>query len=257
MILRHIILSASNSGYGSEFDDKFRYNTYFMSHYLSMHIRKHRIVTDGTFNMIFISITKDMDSHKLFVSCKQLFINLHVSEEEINKYLEMHEIERFEYYLSLFERSYQIADKFRPIPIQTLLSLHDEFRDGGYKVEWLFKNKYISEYGIHISLKCQLSSYDFKLHLSVYDRKKTLIGKGNIFHTYPDSIFFWKTIKTMMITDKKLVILDYLGHPQFECDLKNMLSKGIVKPKYLDANTQKYTYNELTKSKFDKIKWLK
>ena len=31
MILRHIILSASNSGYGSEFDDKFRYNTYFMA----------------------------------------------------------------------------------------------------------------------------------------------------------------------------------------------------------------------------------
>lgn len=221
-----------------------------------MHIRRYKIATDGSFNMIFISITKDVDSCNFIVPCKQINVNLHVSEDEIKMYIEMHETERFEYYLSLFERGYQIAGRYRQIPLQALLYLHDEFRKSGYKVEWLFKKKYISEYGINVLLNCQLSSYDFKLLLSVFDKQKTLIGEGEIFYTYPDSIFFWKTIKTMMISDKKLIILDFLGRPQFECSLK-MLSKGIVKPKCLDANTQQYTYSDLTKGKFDNIKWQK
>ena len=258
MNYRYIILWAGNSGFGSgfgdEFDRKFTYNTWFISNYLSLRVRKLHIPTKGPFNMLFCNITNEKNLVKE-KAVSSLSVNIHVEVEEIEKYLSMsNEVERFQYYLSLLERGYKIASYSYDIPIDSFLNLHQELRNNNYKNEWLFKKKNIKEYGIKIVLDHVLTSYDYKLRLSLFDTKNQFITEGCIYQTYPDDIFFNKNVRHLVVEDGKLIITDFLDHPQFVCELSD-LSNGIVKSVCVDANTRKYIPNEENREKFERLKW--
>lgn len=258
MNYRYIILYASCSGFGSgfgdEFDYKFNYNTWFVSNYLSLKIRKLHIPSDGKYNMFYCNITKEKDSVRV-LSPAFLDVKVHMEEDEKNQYLSFStDVERHEFYLSLLERGYQLASKVRTIPIDLFHKLHQEFREGGYKNERLFKKKQLRDYGIKIELNHVLTSYSYNLILSVYNLCGELMGRDSIYETFPDDIFFNKNVRHLVIEDGKLIISDFLNHPQFVCDLKD-LSKGIVKSVCVDENTKKYIPNDNNKEEFEKLRW--
>ena len=72
------------SGFGKDFDDKFRYNTWILCNYLSRHVRKLHLPTDGEYNLLSCCITKEKDRVRIIPE-KCLCVSLHVSEEEIKK----------------------------------------------------------------------------------------------------------------------------------------------------------------------------
>ncbi|UKK50981.1 hypothetical protein L6472_13370 [Prevotella sp. E13-17] len=258
MNYRYIILWAGNSGFGSgfgdEFDNKFNYNTWFVSNYLSLRIRKLHLPTDGPYNMLFCNITKD-ESLVKEKSVSSLSVNIHVSNEEIEKYLNMStEVERFEYYLSLLERGYKLASISHDIPIESFLNLHQELRNNNYKNERLFKKKTLKGYGVKVVLEHVLTSYDYRLRMSLFDGKNHFINEGYIYQTYPDDVFFNKNVRHLVIEDGKLIITDFLDHPQFVCELSD-LSKGIINSVCVDANTRKYMPNDENREKFERLKW--
>ena len=260
MNYRYIILYAGSSGFGSgfgdEFDSKFNYNTWFISNYLSLHIREMKIPTDGPYNMFYCNITKEEDSVKV-MSTSSLNVKIHVEKEEIDKYLNLSvEKERFEYYLSLLERGYIEASKTRNIPISVFWSLHQDFRENGYKNERLFGKKILRNMGIKIELFHVLTSYSYNLILSVYDLQGNIIGKNSICKTLPDDIHFNKNVRHFVVNDESLVITDFLDKPQFVCSLKD-LCKGIVRSKCVDKDTMNYIYNEHNAEKFERLKWEK
>lgn len=258
MNYRYIILNArsgAGSGFGKEFDNRFDYNTWFISNYFSMQIRKLHIPSDGPYNMLFCQITREQSSIKeCSVSC--LHINLHVEDDEIHKYLNMtKETDRFEYYLSLLERGYRLAiERGRDIPIEVLLKLHQEFRDNAYRNERLFKKKRLMDYGIKIELNHVLTSYSYNLVLAIHDLHDNLIGKGSIYETYPDDIFFNKNVRHLVFEDGKMIVTDFLDHPQFVCKLEDM-SKGIIHSVCVNERTQMYIPNENNLAKFEELKW--
>jgi len=254
MKLRYILLRADYASYDEDFFVVFMDNVRFISNYLSRNIRKYKVETDGTFKMLSVSITNASDSCLLRAE-NVLEVNVHLSEYSMHNYLNMKdEKARFEFYLSILEKGYLIASNYKNIPYEQLLSLHQEFRQGGYLNEKLFKTKQLKEYGINIKLIHCLSSYDYKLRLFVFDLKKELIGQGVIYHTFPDEILFDKNVRHLVIDDSKLIITDFLDHPQFVCSLTD-LSKGIVKSTCVDEKTQKYIYNEQNVEKFERLKW--
>lgn len=258
MNYRYIILYAGSSGYGSgfgdEFDSKFNYNTWFISNYLSLQIRKLHIPSGGSYNMICCNITKEKDSvREVSVAC--LDVKIHIEESEIIRYLKLSsEVERYEYYLSLLERGYKLASTIRTIPLDIFHKLHQNFREEGYKNERLFKKKQLRDYGIKIELNHVLTSYSYNLILSVYDLYGNLIGKNSIYETFPDDIFFNKNVRNLLIDDGKLIVSDFLNHPQFVCSLDD-LSRGIVKSVCVNENTKKYIPNEQNAEKFERLKW--
>lgn len=258
MNYRYIILWAGNSGFGSgfgdEFDRKFTYNTWFISNYLSLRVRKLHIPTDGPYNMLFCNITKkENDVREKAVS--SLSVNIHVEDEEIEKYLNMsNEVDRFQYYLSLLERGYKLASVSHDIPIDSFLNLHQELRNNNYKNERLFKKKQLRDYGIKIELVHELTSYSYNLVLSVYDLQGNLIGKNSIYETLPDDIYFNKNVRHLIIDKNNLVVTDFLNKPQFVCSL-NDLGNGIIKSECVNDNTRKYIYNEQNAEKFERLKW--
>lgn len=258
MNYRYIILYAGSSGFGSgfgdRFDDKFNYNTWFISNYLSLRIRKLHIPSDGPYNMFYCNISKEKDSVRI-QSVNALNVKIHVEESEIDRYLNLPtEVERYEFYLSLLERGYQLASTVRSIPIDIFHKLHQEFRGGGYKNERLFKKKQLRDYGIKIELNHVLTSYSYNLFLSVYNLKGELMGRDSIYETFPDDAFFNKNVRHLVIDDNKLIVTDFLDHPQFVCDV-NDLSKGIIKSVCVNEHTKKYIPNDNNKEKFKKLRW--
>lgn len=258
MNYRYIILYAGSSGFGSgfgdRFDDKFNYNTWFISNYLSLRIRKLHIPSDGPYNMFYCNISKEKDSVRI-QSVNALNVKIHVEESEIDRYLNLPtEVERYEFYLSLLERGYQLASTVRSIPIDIFHKLHQEFRGGGYKNERLFKKKQLRDYGIKIELNHVLTSYSYNLFLSVYNLKGELMGRDSIYETFPDDVFFNKNVRHLVIDDNKLIVTDFLDHPQFVCDI-NDLSKGIIKSVCVNEHTKKYIPNDNNKEKFKKLRW--
>jgi hypothetical protein len=258
MNYRYIILRASSSGFGSgfgdEFDKKFNDNTWFISNYLSLQIRKLRIPSDGPYNMFYCNITKGEES-VIMSSNSVLNVKIHLEESEINKYKKLNiEKERFEFYLSLLEKGYNLASITRDIPTNTFLKLHQEFRGNGYKNERLFKKKYLKDYGIKIELYHVLTSYSYNLVLSVFDLHGKIIGENSIFETFPDDLLYNKTVRNIVIMDDNLVITDFLNQPQFICKLDE-LSMGIIKSVCVDDNTRKYIPNMSNIAEFNNLKW--
>lgn len=254
MQLRTILLRAKYGDFDDEFFIKFVDNANFVANFLSKRIRGCHVTTDGTYNMVNIQITNSQDSCQI-KSVNSLSVEVHVTIEELTKYLKMRkEEERYEFYLSLLEKGYKVATKLKPIPVNTLLALHEEFRKNNYKNERLFKKKQIKEYGIKVMLIHTMTTYDYQLMLYVYNFKNDLLGKGCIYKTLPDEILFDKNVRHLIVEDGKLIVTDFLDQPQFVCQLED-LSKGIVNAVCVDENTKKYIPNDENKEKFERLRW--
>lgn len=243
------------SGFGEEFDCRFRYNTWVLCDYLSRHVRKLHLQADGEYNLLSTSITRGENLVEMSPSCKYLNAVIHVSDEKIRSYLSMHdERDRFEFYFSLLERGYRYAAQSHDIPVDEFLKLHQQFRDGGYKNERLFKKKTIRDYGIKVLLEHVLTQYAYHLRLTVTDLKGNYINSGYIYTTYPHYILFDKNVRQLLVTDKTLMITDFIDKPQFECQLSD-LAAGIIRSVCLDENTRKYIPNDDNKEEFAKLRW--
>ena len=256
MNLRYMYLSVQyQSGFGEDFDEKFRYNTWILGNYLSRHVRKLHLKFGGEYNLFGCKITNMETSLNMSSYGKYLSVNLHVSDSEIQEYLSMRsERDRFEFYFSLLERGCRYAAQYHTMPVNDFLKLHQQFRDGGYKNEWLFKKKMLRDYGIKVILEHVLTSYAYDLRLTVTDLKGNYINSGSIYTTYPDDIFFNKNVRHLVITDDKLVVTDLIDKPQFECNLEN-LANGIISSACLSENTKKYIPNEENKEDFARLRW--
>ena len=233
-------------------NNNWEYNIQFIIDYLIFRIRKINIQTPK-FNLLGIS-PKDIE--KGYVEedeyLKNLIVFTPVSQEEMilienTKDFKM----RIEMYLSILERGYKIANEYYDIQVEKLLEIHQQFREGGYKHEWLFKKKPIKEFGVYVFFKCYFTTIDFRLELEVYDIKKTqLLTKGVVFRTAPDRIHFGKDFnKGIEIDNDKMYLLDFLNKRAFEFDL-DKLSKG-------EFNVTQLSKVFDTTETINRINWLK
>lgn len=259
MKIRYISLCIEHplySGFPDEaFNLKFNKNARFICNYLSKTVRKLNMETDGTYKMISVHPHAIQNSSKMYYSDYVFSNAIYLSSKEMEQYTQMVNLtERYEFYLSLLERGYIQAATFKEeVSVDALLSLHQQFRDGGYKNEWLFKKKQIRDFGIYIYLNCYFTSFDFRLELEAYSLKtKELVTKGIVIRTPPNEVCYDYKFKQIALEDDKLVILDFLGHPRYEMDL-HKLSDGIFNVKYLNDKDIKDI--ELDQQKIQSITW--
>lgn len=222
MYLRYISLSMYNSGYVREFESTFFYHSRFISNYLSTQVRKLKIETDETFNMLSIRPSLNIVAPKV-VAEKALSITVPIN---IPEYLSMDDIGKYEYYLFLLDQGYEIASHFKKIPVKQLLQLHQNFREGGYRNEWQHKRKVLKTFGIDILLNCYFTSTNFRLELVVVDRKtKENVVSGIVLETLPDEIFFNKEFKDIILLHDSVIITDFLDRPKFKFLLTDIFAE--------------------------------
>lgn len=123
------------------------------------------------------------------------------------------------------EQGYRTCCQYKYIPLNQLLSLHQAFRDYGYKNQWLFKKKKFKELGIEVTLNCFFTTFDFQLKMSVFDTKsKTEITSGTVIRTLPDEVCFAHLFKDVIIEGHELIITEFQGRPKFKFPLLNLLN---------------------------------
>ncbi|MBQ6199353.1 MAG: hypothetical protein IJK44_08985 [Bacteroidales bacterium] len=242
MFLRRIIFQLKKDNHSwKEYDElllkRFDYNSYFVMHYLSMQIRKKNYQTDGTYSSIGvnISLTDQLMNHNV-VAMNQfgcLHCSIIVSKEEFEQYLHEPIIRiRNEYYLEWLQRGYLYINNNKEIPVDLLLSLHDEFRKNGYKNEILFKQLCYKPLGIKVVFTKVLTTSEFHLAINAYDRNTgVMLAEGTVFRTAPDDVFYAHVIKNLQVIGDKLIILDFLNRPTFIIDIPG-LCKGDVHIEY-------------------------
>lgn len=226
----------------------FGFNARFICNYLSKAVRPLKLVGDGNYTMITVDITpNETKASYSLVSDDVIDIKLNLSADEQLAYNAMSKLEdRYEFYLSCLERGYRFAEDEFKVPVKELLQLHQQFRDGGYKNEWIWIKKPLRDYGIYVVFRCKFTTFDFTLNLEVYDLKKTrLITEGLVFRTGPGEFFFDKAFKKIEIKNNALYVLDFLSRPVFSFDL-NKLRDGIYNVNYL-GNVAKENLNDLIK----------
>ena len=143
-----------------------------------------------------------------------------------------------------------------PLPVDSILGLHDQFRKGGYRNEWLFKKKMIREYGLYVFLKCYFTTFDFHLELEAYDLKKThLIAKDIIFRSFPDELCYDKDFRSIQVEGSRLQILNFLGKAEMAVDLE-ALTQGRVVVDYIDDDFLNWEERkESTRKAIERITW--
>lgn len=211
-----------DSGFVDPFRDNFNLHSRFISNYLSVQIRKLKFKTDDTFKMISI-IPSAMTEYTCRVVGNDV-LRVHVPFDK-EKYNQLKEVEKYEYYLHLLEEGYNICSKHKDIPLSYLLSLHKQFREGGYKNEWLHKKRRFKEQNIEVILYCYFTSKDFRLRITINNlqTKEELIS-GFVIRTLPDEVCFQPLFKDVVIIDNILGITDFQDRPKFTFRLEDIYS---------------------------------
>ena len=238
------------------FAEVFDWNTRFICNWLCKAVRKLQIETGPVRMLCFTQIPGK--SCSVIDKCSQAihcFITLSAEEQSQLKSMSCH-TDRYEFMLSFLERGYREASKTIPLPLDKLFGLHEQFRKGGYKNEWLFKKKMLREYGLYVFLKCYFTTFDFHLELEAYDLKKTrLIAREVIFRSPPDEICFSKDFRSIRVAGEYLEILNFIGVVEMKINLE-LLTQGVVSVKYIDGDFLSWEEeNEMTRQVIERITW--
>ncbi|SUP53874.1 Uncharacterised protein [Weeksella virosa] len=219
MTLRYIALGLDYNTY-IKTDNKLRYqfqlHTRFISNYFSKAIRKYKFDTNGTFNMISISLLPDNGSVETKITAINVLETYLPFDQK--RYEQIKGTEDCSYYLELLEQGFKKASEFTPIPLDTLLNLIGEFKKGGCKNEWLHKKKRFTEEDLEVVLTCEFTTNYFQLIATInqISTKKQLV-KGVVIRTEPDEVLFDKMFKDIYIDDN-IIITDSSDSPRIIID---------------------------------------
>lgn len=226
MNLRYITLGLDYDTY-IKIDNKlrydFQYHTRFISYYFSKAIKKYKFNTKGTFNMVSIALLPKNKLEPTKITGLNVLKTYLPFDEK--RYDEIKGTEDCSYYLELLKLGFKKAYEFKPIPLDTLLILIDEFKKGGCKNEWLHKKKRFKDDDLEVILTCEFTTNYFQLIATINQiSTKKLLVKGIVIKIEPDEVLFDKMFKDIYIDDN-IIITDSSDSPKIIID-KNKIFTG-------------------------------
>ncbi|ALR29245.1 hypothetical protein ATE47_01285 [Chryseobacterium sp. IHB B 17019] len=214
MNLRYITLGLDYETY-IENDNQIRYdfqlNTRFICNFFSKAIRKYKFKTDGTFNMLSISVHEDKIEAPSIVPLDVLKVELPFDRTHYEK---IRGSEDCDFYLDIFEEGFKKAADFKQIPLDILLTLLADFRTKNCKNEWIFKRKKFKEHDLEITLTCEFTTNYFQIVATAnqLSSEKELV-KGVIIRTEPDEIIFQNMFKDFTLVGDHFIIVNKFDDP--------------------------------------------
>lgn len=232
--IRYISLHFEHFIYNKMLDEDrrimFNENSRFISNYLSKAVRKLNLEAfNGEINMLSVNPHKMASSYQ-YLAEYVLAIRPQLSEERIIQYYQtMDLVSRYEFYLSLLEEGYRMAEPLTGIPAETLIGLHQQFRELDYKNEWTVKKMLIREYGIGIILIACFTTVDYHLELTVFDAmSKEHLSKTVIYRTPPYEVCYEKDIRKVYAQDGFLYIDDFLDNHFLRMSIEDICNGKVV-----------------------------
>lgn len=229
MYLRFIHLGLEYSDY-IENNNKLRYefqqHTNFIDDYFSKAIRKHKYKTDGTYNMISISATEfEVKPTKLQGFGDVIGVNLPFDR---NRYDKIKGTFDCSYYLELLTEGFKKASEFKEVPLDNLLNIIKEFKQGGCKNEWVHKKKRFKEDDLEVILICEFTTNYFQLIITINQiSTKNQLVCGVIIRTEVGVSIHEGMYKGVMILGNEIIITDKSESPRIRIN-KAKVFEGVL-----------------------------
>jgi hypothetical protein len=219
----------------------FQLHTRFISNYLSKEIRKIRFKTDGSFNMLSISLTESSINPCRIVPFAVLDVQLQFDR---TKYFKIIGTNDSNYYLDLIEKGVETAHDFKTIPYKELIQIVKKFRDGNCKNEWLELKKKFKEDDLEIILYSEFTTnyYQIRIIINQISAKREIINEV-IIRTEPYEVVFENLVKTIEI-ENTIIIKDKFNEPIIEIN-KEDIFKGKLSYKILKKEKENNKLNYL------------
>ena len=226
MNLRYIAIGLDYETYIMH-ENKLRYevqlHTRFISNYFSKEIRKLKFTTDGSYNMISVSLMfNELQCSKLVPSdVLKVYVPFDKKRYEIIK-----GTGDCSYYLELLEEGFHKAAEFKNIPLNSLINIINQFKAGGFKNEWVHKKKKLKEIDLEVSLFCEFTTNYFQLIITIIraSSKEELV-KGALIKTEPYEVLFEKMFKDIVVDKENITITDASNSPRMIISLEDVFKK--------------------------------
>ena len=239
MLLRYISLQINHPYLPDEECQRFIYNTGFLNNYLSRSVRKLKIETHDSFNLLGVVLCGEHKPDEFNPFFKVISIYDVLSSESWSQYQSLRIDGRIEYCLDILEKGYKRAACLKPIPVDRLIALHTTFRENDYRNEWLFKKRTLSKYGLTIYLKCYYTAFEFRLELeALAQHSNVLLCNGTLLRTPAFEEAFVHLLHDICINDPILEILDSSGFANITVDVSR-LADGEFNYQYHDDERYK------------------
>ncbi|MBO5978497.1 MAG: hypothetical protein J6Q26_08470 [Bacteroidales bacterium] len=221
--LEHFILS----GVEGEKVKAFNKQVSFVTDYLSSYYKK--LFPEQDLMKVQVHPNLYRKDIEYFSLGRRLSVFLKMSREEIERFWHLESLpQRCEYCLDLLERAYrQAMSQGWDLPLETLLSIHQQFRENDYRNEQVLLEKCVKKHHLYIEITKVFTPEGIAVNLAAYDdKKKSLKASGQLLHFDTERQFVIDLAKFRVAADN-LLIVDQWNTPVYSLSLPD-LSMGVI-----------------------------
>ncbi len=217
MLLKNVFLYLNPDEFPNELRSSFGFMNRYICNFLDRYLHKIKFKSNG-FSRICIQGCTDPSNSSDTVAGGALISKVSFDHEKFNL---LQSDDYHEFFISMLLDGLHKCAKNHAIPLDEICSAITEFREGGYKNEWLHKSKLLRSFGATASLLCRLDINRFCLNLRI-EKGKAVIFDKDILETEPDEIIFAYRFKDLIIESDCLVVKNKFGSTEFAVTLRDI-----------------------------------
>ena len=232
----------------------------FIHFYIYTRICEMKIPTDGNYNCVFFLLSDCKEPrYDILDIYHNLYVYMPFGEEGMKRLKATKEgEERTEFFLSLLEEGYRLAKQYtNTFPLDELMAIHKEFREGGYISEWsCSKKRSFRKLGIKVYFYSKLTMFEYQFIMVVTDLDGNEIARGAIETLIPSWRLFIGRHSKLILENDLMVFYDTSGKRVIEVDVE-----GLPKGKIVSRMTEEFSTEEVRESykkwieKFEALRW--
>jgi len=218
MRLKHIYLYVNLEEYPKELATAFGFATRYFCNFIERQIGGLKFDAKG-FSKICIQGCHDPEKSSKIVSERALLATVPFDQA---RYLASAPYERSEMYAAMLKAGFEQAARDFGVPYGALEKAIQEFRNQGFKNEWIHQRKLFRPLNVQAYLCCSLNSEKFFLTLTLEREGKTVYSKL-ILETLPDEMIFGYRFKEVVMMGDDIIVKDKFGDPAFTLNIADVL----------------------------------
>ena len=215
MLLRHLSIYLRTDAYPRELGVPFGFRTRCLCNFVERRLRKLGFRADG-FNHLAIEGTPTPLADCPIVSENSALATVGFDSHQYEK---LAPEEWHEFFISMLLEGMKKCSRHHELPVSEIEAAIDEFRQGGYRNEWVHQKKSLRSVGLVASLLCRMDPENFVLTLKL-ERGGEVVFEEPILKTLPDEIIFAHRFKEVVVEDETVVVRDKFGKPTFLIDVR-------------------------------------
>jgi hypothetical protein len=205
MILKNIFLYPDLEEFHLRNNERYliQCQTNFITNYLERQLKELKFEAKDFNQICFIAYEKEWQEQHVD-SFKNLSIPVKIN---FNECLKINKDQLPDYFINLISNGLNELPAEFIVPKNELLNWLKNFKNDGYKNQWLFKERSFREFGIKCRLDCELTIDQFTLTLVVIKKGVEILNKIACTKVPSENIYHY-FLNDVIIKDGKVLVID-------------------------------------------------